>query len=274
MFLSRDAQSESWEHRRSVHSERARGKASSKPTRGVPSAVDRSPRPRSPAQSDCGPPRVCRGIRPSTRLRVCPYVVLPGGGQRRWATAMSSRNAQADGFEHPGAADVRHVAEAEGRFGCSGHCSSDSIRIATSGVPLTRVFACTCDDDCPADWEATGEPYTMRTTAIMETNVFIDWSHRFRAWDLGAFLRFTNIFGHSNRWSYLGTVQGCSSRVTLPCSSGQEQTDIMPAVTLRHRDPWFAHRLLTWGEIVIRQVGMPSRARPRNGPAQPLSRRT
>jgi hypothetical protein len=118
---------------------------------------------------------------------------------------------EADGLRYPSSADIRHTADLTGTFRIV-----DGLRIGgafsfASGVPYTRIIV-----DNPPELL---EPAAQRTPRYASLDLELDYTTRFGAWDVGAYVQLLNTLGRANAVTYAGTTRSCPALVIIEPSS-------------------------------------------------------
>jgi hypothetical protein len=134
----------------------------------------------------------------------------------RWTASGSyslARSTQrAAGLSYPAPEDRRHSFDVTSMLRLGGGLRTGMAFTHASGAPYTRVHAqssgCSAGS-CRAEL-LLGQPGAHRSGDYSSLDLLLDWTNRFRGWDLGVYLQVRNVLGHRNDVTWTSTYQICS----------------------------------------------------------------
>lgn len=114
----------------------------------------------------------------------------------------------ADGYRWPAPEDRRHTLDATTMVRALPSLRVGAALTATSGAAFTRRFSEQIVDEngAPVEDVRTGEPGAERTPGYLGMDLLVDWTRRFRGWDLNVYLQLRNALGRENPARYSGSV--------------------------------------------------------------------
>lgn len=148
----------------------------------------------------------------------------------RWTIAFGYGYGRSDidaaGLRFPAPTDRRHTLDITSRWRPpagvgGGRLVFGGALTAASGVPYTRIFPGRLECDQARDLcvalvpDLQGSPSLARTPWYASVDFSIDWTRRWSAWELGAFVQLLNAFDRDNAVTYTVDRDGPCARRTV-----------------------------------------------------------
>jgi hypothetical protein len=135
--------------------------------------------------------------------------------------ALSAAETEAAGLRFASDQDRRHTLDVTTMARLSNSWRLGAAYSAASGSPYTRFFEGwqSCDEAGRCTWAMPPRleaPNAERLPAYASLDLLADWSHRFRRWEMGAYLQLRNVLNRENPGAYLKSygydcASGCSN---------------------------------------------------------------
>jgi hypothetical protein len=147
----------------------------------------------------------------------------------RWTVSagytLARSELRADGYRWPAPEDRRHTLDATTMVRARPGLRVGAALTAASGASFTRRFSEQIGDEGgdPAEDVRTGDPGAERTPEYLGVDLLVDWTRRFRGWDLNAYLQLRNVLGRDNPARYSGS--GSCAQIGPGCQPQDRVTD-------------------------------------------------
>lgn len=160
-----------------------------------------------------------RGVEVSIRRLVARWTVSAG-------YTLARSELRADGYRWPAPEDRRHTLDATTMVRALPSLRVGAALTAASGASFTRRFSHqTVVNEYGQLVEniRTGLPGEGRTPEYLGLDLLVDWTRRFRRWDLNAYLQLRNVLGRDNPARYSGSVS--CAEISPGCTPPDRVTD-------------------------------------------------
>jgi hypothetical protein len=108
---------------------------------------------------------------------------------------------------------------------------------AASGTPFTRAYlpyeywpindgGCLRDPECARMHTRFSNPYAARTPRFSRLDLLMDWSHRYRTWELGAYLQLHDALGRASPVEYENTYGVCPDQPRDPGECADQEREL------------------------------------------------
>lgn len=132
----------------------------------------------------------------------------------RWTVSagytLARSELRADGYRWPAPEDRRHTLDATTLVRALPSLRVGAAFTASTGAAFTRRFSSEAVYDEYGDYVEnvrTGPAGAQRAPDYLGLDLLVDWTRRFRGWDLNAYVQLRNVLGRDNRARYSGSVE-------------------------------------------------------------------
>ncbi|HYR07933.1 MAG TPA: TonB-dependent receptor [Longimicrobium sp.] len=160
-----------------------------------------------------------RGMEVSVRRLVGRWTVSGG-------YTLARSELRADGYRWPAPEDRRHTVDLTTMVRALPSLRVGAALTAATGASFTRRFSSETvinEDGVLVENIRTGPPGEGRTPEYLGLDLLLDWTRRFRRWDLGVYLQLRNALGRPNAARYSGSVS--CAEISQGCSPPERVTD-------------------------------------------------
>lgn len=166
-----------------------------------------------------------RGMELSVRRLVGRWTVSAG-------YTLARSELRADGYRWAAPEDRRHTLDATTLVRALPSLRVGAAFTAATGAAFTRRFSDEGVHDEYGDFVEnvrTGPPGAHRAPDYLGMDLLVDWTRRFRRWDLNAYVQLRNVLGHDNAARYSGSVE-CVDISSSGCPAGEFRDEFEPGL--------------------------------------------